>query len=99
MKEETKIQFANWFAGALVVLVLGFGVAKLAPKYRQFVSLRGQVAEREAKIAECRRKTAEINEMQRRFETDSEFVESIARQNHRVYPGEIVFVFDGKERR
>ena len=93
------MQFANYFTGILVVLVLGFGVAKLVPKYRQFVSLRGQVAERERKIAVCREKIAEVNEMQRRFASDSEFVEAVARQNHRVYPGEIVFVFEGRDGR
>jgi hypothetical protein len=32
-------------------------------------------------------------ENQRRFRTDADFVESIARQNRRVFPGELVFVF------
>jgi cell division protein FtsB len=99
MRDETKTQFANWFTVVLVLLVIGFGVTKLAPKYRQFVSLRGQVAERERKIADCRRKIADVNEMQRRFKVDSEFVEAVARQNHRVYPGEIVFVFEDGDRK
>ena len=29
-----------------------------------------------------------------RFRTDSEFVENIARQNRRVFPGELVFKFE-----
>ena len=100
MKEETKSTYVNYFSGALVIMVLGFGGVCLVPKYREQVSLRGQVAERERKIAECERRISEIAEMQRRFSCDSEFVESIARQNRRVYPGEIVFVFDdGRERR
>ena len=45
------------------------------------------------------RKTAELVEKQRRFQTDREFVESIARQNHRVYPGELVFLFPEQDRR
>ena len=33
-------------------------------------------------------------ENQRRFKTDADFVERIARQNHRVFPGDLVFIFD-----
>ena len=34
-----------------------------------------------------------MRENQRRFNTDREFVEMLARKNHRLFPGEVVFVF------
>ena len=40
------------------------------------------------------RQAQDFREKQRRFNTDREFVESLARQNRRVYPGELVFIFD-----
>ena len=46
-----------------------------------------QIEEKQAEIAA-------IREKQRRFNTDREFVEALARQNRRVYPGELVFIFD-----
>ena len=37
---------------------------------------------------------AKLLDNQRRFRTDPDFVEHIARQNHRVFPGELVFMFN-----
>ena len=37
---------------------------------------------------------AQLRDYQRRFRTDKDFVETIARQNHRVFPGELVFLFE-----
>jgi len=34
-----------------------------------------------------------MRENQRRFNTDREFVEMLARKNHRLFPGEVVFVY------
>lgn len=45
-------------------------------------------------IEDKQREIALIKAKQRRFNTDREFVESLARQNRRVFPGELVFVFD-----
>ena len=46
------------------------------------------------RIDEKRAEIAEIKTKQNRFNTDREFVETLARQNRRVFPGELVFVFD-----
>ena len=46
------------------------------------------------RIDEKRAEIAAIKAKQRRFNTDREFVETLARQNRRVYPGELVFVFE-----
>jgi ABC-type amino acid transport substrate-binding protein len=45
-------------------------------------------------IEEKKAEIAAIREKQRRFNSDREFVEALARQNRRVYPGELVFIFD-----
>ena len=44
----------------------------------------------EAKKAEI----AELKDQQRRLSADRGFVEKLARRNRRVYPGELVFIFD-----
>ena len=48
------------------------------------------------RIEQKRRDIAALIENQRRFRTDPDFVEHIARQNRRVFPGELVFVFKEK---
>lgn len=52
------------------------------------------MAELEIRIANKQREIAHLRENQRRFRNDPDFIEKIARQNHRVFPGELVFVFD-----
>ena len=74
--------------------IVAFGGMSSFPKYRQANYLN---AERERILQRIEEKTREINEIrarQRRFNTDREFVEQLARQNRRVFPGELVFVFD-----
>ncbi len=99
MKEVSIDKLYTAFTVVVVLLVLAGGLVKLYPLYTQYRSLGRQVAALEQKTEETERRTAALNEKQRLFQTDREFVESIARQNHRVYPGELVFVFeDGKAR-
>ncbi len=83
------------FTVVVVMLVLAGGLVKLYPLYTQYRSLSRQAAALDRKTEDVERQTAELNEKQRLFQTDREFLESIARQNHRVYPGEIVFLFEG----
>ncbi len=99
MKDETKDKIYTALTVALVLLVLAGGLVKAYPRYSQYRALKAKVAAIEAKASETVRKTAELVEKQRRFQTDREFVESIARQNHRVYPGELVFLFPEQDRR
>jgi cell division protein FtsB len=47
-----------------------------------------------AQIEAKQRQIAKLSENQRRFRSDPDFVESIARQNRRVFPGELVFIFE-----
>ena len=46
------------------------------------------------RIEEKKREIAKLIDYQKRFKTDPDLVERIARQNGRVYPGELVFIFD-----
>lgn len=94
MREETKDKLYSCMILVIVLSVLGAGLVHVAPVFKRYCELKKQVREREAAMAETERRIVELGEMQRRFSTDREFVESIARQNRRVYPGEIVFVFD-----
>lgn len=63
------------------------------PKYQRSCELKKRAAELEEVIEKKKREIAELKDFQQRFRTDPDFVEKIARQNHRVYPGELVFVF------
>jgi len=80
-------------AGILLLIIVG-GLVMMYPNYRRAESLKRQNAELQAIID---RKKAEIDhllENQRRFRVDPDFVEMIARQNRRVFPGELVFTFE-----
>ncbi len=99
MKEDSKDSLYTFFALAVIALVVVWGGIKAYPHYVRFRALKGQIAERDALIREKEDRLSKIAEMQRRFQTDSEFVEAVARQNHRYYPGELVFVFENEGRR
>lgn len=83
-----------------VFFVLGFfgivvtGVMVSYPKYRQASGLAEERVRIQRRIDEKTREIAEIKAMQQRFNTDREFVETLARRNRRVFPGELVFIFD-----
>lgn len=77
---------------ALVVIIVG-GVVLMYPNYRRSESLKRQNAELQERIDMKKREINGLIENQRRFRTDADFVEMIARQNHRVFPGELVFIF------
>ncbi len=91
----------KWFASLLKLLffaafvaIVVTGVTISYPKYRRAQDLRAEHARILKQIDEKKAEIAAIREKQRRFNTDREFVESLARQNRRVYPGELVFIFD-----
>ena len=76
--------------GAIVVA----GAVMSKPKWKKVCDLN---ADRERIMQKITARQAEIDAMrenQRRFKTDREFVEMLARKNHRLFPGEVVFVFD-----
>lgn len=77
----------------LVMSVIVVGTIFLWPRYQRERSLRNQEAELDQRLAEKREEIRKLAENQRRFKSDREFVEFIARQNGRVFPGELVFRF------
>ena len=80
--------------GCVLLLIIVGGLVTMYPNYRRSESLKRQNAELQERIARKKHEIATLIDNQRRFRTDPDFVEMIARQNHRVFPGELVFVFD-----
>ena len=97
MESDFKERALTWMARILIVGIFIVGMFFLWPTYQRGCSLRAQEAELDERIAEKRAEIAKLADNQRRFRNDRDFVEMIARQNRRVFPGELVFVFeDGK---
>lgn len=80
-----------------LVLVVAAGVITLPPKLAQMRGLERQRDELLRRIAHKKYEIKTLKDKQQRFKADPEFVEHIARQNRRVRPGELVFVFDGTD--
>ena len=76
--------------GAIVVT----GVVITFPKYRQAAGLEQTKADLQRRIELKNQEIAAVREKQNRFRTDREFVEGLARENRRVFPGELVFLFE-----
>ena len=80
-----------------MVLVLGIIVGGLVivwPTYVRGRALKRRDSELTAQIEQKRREIEELKSFQRRYRTDKDFVEKIARKNRRVFPGELVFIFN-----
>ena len=94
MIEGLKDKFMKWFTSSLLVLIIGGGLFMAYPSFRRGQALKRQDAELQGRIDAKKREIAALIENQRRFKTDADFVETIARQNRRVFPGELVFIFE-----
>lgn len=94
MKDDLKDKVVRWLTILAVLTILGGGGALLYPDYVRAQALKRQNAELQELIDRKKREINELKENQRRFRTDPDFVEMIARQNHRVFPGELVFTFE-----
>ncbi len=80
-----------------IVLFIGIVVAGAVASYPRYQRMKSLAQEKERYlqlVEEKKAEIAELREQQRRFNVDREFVEKLARRNHRVYPGELVFIFD-----
>ena len=96
MKESLRERVFRWFTVALVLAVLATGLVFAWPTYMRRDALRRQDVALSASIEDKRREIAELAEKRCRFETDPDFVEAIARKNKRVFPGELVFIYEDK---
>ena len=94
MNEGLKDKMARYLTYAVLLLIIGGGTVMMYPNYRRSEALKQQNAELQERIDEKKREIAQLLDYQRRFRTDADFVETIARQNHRVFPGELVFIFE-----
>lgn len=74
-----------------VILV---GLCLAYPTWLRGRALKVQEADLRIQIEDKKKEIARLTENQRRFRTDPSFVESIARKNRRVFPGELVFTFE-----
>lgn len=94
MQEGFKDKAFRVLTIALVLVILVGGLVAVWPTYVRSRALRKRDAELAEQIEKKRQAIEELKEFQRRYRTDSDFVEMIARQNRRVFPGELVFIFE-----
>ena len=94
MTDSWKDKFVKWFTLVLVAAVFVGGLLIAWPTYRRGQDLRRADEDLSARIEAKRAEISKLIENQKRFKTDPDFVEHIARQNHRVFPGELVFLFN-----
>ena len=94
MQNELKEKILSILTTCVLALVVIGGSVMIYPNYRRSESLKRQNAELQETIDRKKREIALLEEKQRRFRTEADFVEMIARQNRRVFPGELVFTFD-----
>jgi cell division protein FtsB len=94
MKDGVKLKIMRILTLALVIIIIAAGFVTIYPTFRQCQALKQKDAELQEEIDAKRRILEKFAENQRRFENDPEFVEAIARRDRRVFPGELVFVFD-----
>lgn len=90
--------FTDKFWKILTIVLLAMigigGAFSVWPTYLRGQALKRQDAELTRRIAEKKREIAKLIDYQKRFNTDSDLVERLARENGRVYPGELVFIFE-----
>ena len=94
MGESLKDRAVRYLTYFVLVLIVVVGALMMYPDYRRSESLKKQNEELRERIESRKREIGRLVENQRRFRMDADFVEQIARQNHRVYPGELVFIFE-----
>ena len=94
MNEALKEKVLRTLTGFILLLTLVGGLVLMYPNYRRAEALKRQNAELQETIDRKKREIEGLRENQRRFRMDPDFVEMIARQNRRVFPGELVFTFE-----
>ena len=74
--------------------IVATGLIITWPKYREATGLEQKKADLDRRIELKNQEIATIRDKQHRFRTDREFVEGLARENRRAFPGELVFEFN-----
>ena len=93
MRENFKEKLSRYGTRVVITAVLIGGAMFTRPKYQQERSLKIQESELDERIEAKKAEIEKLREKQRRFQTDREYVELIAREYSHVYPGELVFEF------
>lgn len=94
MEERTREKVFHVFTLSILALIAIIGGATAYPQWRRSRSLQAQQAQVRDQIETVKKEISQLTENQRRFRVDPDFVETVARRNRRVYPGELVFIFD-----
>ena len=94
MTDGFKEKVAKVFTVVLLGVICVGGAVSVWPTYLRGKELKRQDAELTQRIEEKKREIARLQDFQRRFKTDPDLVVRIARENGRVYPGELVFIFE-----
>ncbi len=94
MREGLVNRLWQLFVYLMILLIIGGGLVFIYPNYCQRQALREKENDLLKQIQAKKAEIARLAEFQRRFKSDPDFVESIARQNRRVYPGELIFLFE-----
>ena len=80
-------------AVAVLVLTTVCAVRFNCPQYRAYKESMAHRARLQAENAASNEELATLRRNQERFVNDEEFVMRVARQNHKLFPGEILFIF------
>ena len=94
MTEGFQSKFMRCVVYAFLFVIIGGGLSMMYPSFCRRQDLKRRDAEMQERIEAKQREIATLKDNQRRFRSDKDFVESIARQNRRVFPGELVFIFE-----
>ena len=94
MNDSLKEKVLRWLTACVLLLIVIGGLVMMYPNYRRAQSLKRENAELQETIDRKKQEIATLLENQRRFRTDRDFIEMIARQNRRVFPGELIFTFE-----
>lgn len=93
MKDNTREKVFKFCAFLIVITILAGGGFMIRHPLQRRSGLEARDRELAESIETKRQEIAKLLENQRRFKTDSDFIETIARQNRRVFPGELIFIF------
>lgn len=97
-KDQPKSSKILSITGIIVLGIVGVSSYLYSkPLAEERAKLESQRHDLALEVAAERAKINELNNNCYRFENDPEFVERIARKNHRVLPGETEFIFDAPE--